>query len=165
MLRPGGALCLATDSENIIRSREPLSIYWPETVEAELARYPRVKTLRAELREAGFVQLSALEVASRGSLTDSGPYRAKVFSYLRSLSEEIYQQGLARLEADLVQGPVSFTSKYMLLWANKDSGKDLAKHTNPRESSLATKLELPRDHRSSFSVSLVSSLSSFRYRT
>ena len=119
VLQPGGALCLATDSENTIRSREPLSIYWPETVEAELARYPRVETLRAELREAGFVRLSALEVASRGFQTNSGPYRAKVFSCLRSLPEEIYQQGLARLEADLVQAPVSFTSKYMLLWANK----------------------------------------------
>jgi ubiquinone/menaquinone biosynthesis C-methylase UbiE len=119
VLQAGGALCLATDSENIIRSREPLSIYWPETVEAELARYPRVETLRAELREAGFVRLSALEVTSRGFLTNSGPYRAKVFSCLRSLPEEIYQQGLARLEADLVQAPVSFTSKYMLLWANK----------------------------------------------
>ena len=92
-----------------------------------MARYPRVETLRAELREAAFVRLSALEVASRGSLTDSGHYRAKVFSCLSSLSEEIYQQGLARLEADLVQGPVSFTSEYMLLWANKDIGKDLVK--------------------------------------
>ena len=119
MLQPGGALCLATETENIIRSREPLSIYWPETVEAELARYPRVETLRAEPREAGFVRLSAIEVASRGFLTNSGPYRAKVFSCLRSLPEEIYQQGLARLEADLVQAPVPFTSKYMLLWAKK----------------------------------------------
>jgi SAM-dependent methyltransferase len=33
MLKPGGALCPGTDSENIIRSREPLSIYWPQTVE------------------------------------------------------------------------------------------------------------------------------------
>jgi SAM-dependent methyltransferase len=88
VLKTGGALCLATDSENIIRSREPLSVYWPETVEAELARYPYIETLRAELREAGFVLLSALDVASRGFLTDSGPYRAKVFPCLRSLSEE-----------------------------------------------------------------------------
>ena len=123
VLQPSGALCLATDSQDVIRSREPLSIYWPETVEAELTRYPPVDTLRAELREAGFVRLGAMEVASRGSLTDSGPYRAKVFSCLRSLSEEIYQQGLARLEADLVRGPVSYTSKHILLWANKDSGK------------------------------------------
>ena len=131
------SLCLATDSENIIRSREPLSIYWPETVEAELVRYPRVKTLRAELRQAGFVRLGAMEVASRGALTDSGPYRAKVFSCLRSLSEEIYQQGLARLEADLVRGPVSFTSKYMLLWAKKDSGEGSGKNT-PNEGKFAS---------------------------
>ena len=103
-LRPGGSLCLATDSENIIRSREPLSIYWPETVETELVRYPRVKTLRAELRQAGFVRLGAMEVASRGFLTDSGPYRAKVFSCLRSLSEEIYQRAWPAWKPTLFEG-------------------------------------------------------------
>src|ERR1700692_720545 len=39
---------LATDSENIIRSREPLSIHWPEAVDAELTRYPHIATLQAE---------------------------------------------------------------------------------------------------------------------
>jgi SAM-dependent methyltransferase len=119
VLQPGGAICLSTDSENIIWSHEPLSIYWPETVEAELARYPRVETLRAELRAAGFVRLSQLEVESGGLLPDSGPFRAKVFSCLRALSEEVYQQGLARMEADLVKGPISFMSRYLLLWAYK----------------------------------------------
>jgi SAM-dependent methyltransferase len=119
VLQPGGAMCLATDSESIIRSREPLSIYWPQTVEAELARYPRVETLRAELREAGFVRLSQLEVESGGLLPDSGPFRAKVFSCLRALPEEVYQQGFARMEADLVKGPISFMSRYLLLWAFK----------------------------------------------
>jgi len=36
VLRLSGALCLATDSENIIRSREPLSVYWPETVRSRI---------------------------------------------------------------------------------------------------------------------------------
>jgi hypothetical protein len=112
-------LCVATDSEKIIRGRQPLSVYWPETVKAELARYPSIATLRAELLEASFVQLGQREVASRGLLTDSGPYRAKVFSCLHALPEEVYQKGLARLEADLVQGSVSLTWQYLLLWAQK----------------------------------------------
>jgi hypothetical protein len=112
-------LCVATDSEQIIRGRQPLSLYWPETIEAELVRYPPIATLRAELFEANFVQLGQCEVASRGLLTDSAPYRAKVFSCLHALPEEVYQKGLARLEADLVQVPVSLTRQYLLLWAYK----------------------------------------------
>jgi SAM-dependent methyltransferase len=115
VLRHGGALCVATDSEQIIRRRQPLSVYWPETIEPELARYPSIVGLRAELREAGFVRLGQREVASRGWLTDPGPYRAKVFSCLHALPEEVYQWGLARLEADLAKGPVPFASRYLLL--------------------------------------------------
>ncbi len=110
---------MATDSEQMIRRRVPLSVYWPETIEVELARYPRIGTLQAELRKTGFVRLSQLEAASGGLLSDSGPYREKVFSCLRALLQEIYQQGLASLEADLVKGPISFTSRYLLLWAYK----------------------------------------------
>src|SRR5260370_12338157 len=100
VLRHGGALCVATDSEQMIRRRQPLSVYWPETIEIELARYPSIARLRAEMCEARFVRLGQREVASRGWLTDPGAYRAKVFSCLHALREEVYQQGLARLEAD-----------------------------------------------------------------
>jgi len=119
VLRPGGVLCVATDSEQMIRRRQPLSVYWPETIEAELARYPSIARLWAELCEAGFVRLGQREVASRGWLTDPGSYRAKAFSCLHALPDEVYQQGLARLEADLAKGPVQFTSRYVLLWAHK----------------------------------------------
>jgi SAM-dependent methyltransferase len=123
VLRQGGALCVATDSEQMIRCRQPLSVYWPETIEAELARYPSIGTLQAELHKVGFVRLGHFEVTSSGLLTDSGPYRAKVFSCLRALPKEAYQQGLARLEANLVKGPVSFTSQYLLLWGRKHGKK------------------------------------------
>ena len=119
LLRHGGSLCVATDSEHMIRHRQPLSFYWPETIEAELARYPSIARLRAELCEAKFVRLGQREVVSHGWLTDPDPFRAKVFSCLLALPEEVYQQGLARLEADLAKGPVPFTSRYLMLWAHK----------------------------------------------
>jgi ubiquinone/menaquinone biosynthesis C-methylase UbiE len=119
ILRPGGALCVGTDSEHIIRSRQPLSTYWPETIEAELARYPSIATLQTELRQGGFIWLAQSGVVSHGWLTDPGPYQAKVFSCLQALPEEAYQRGLARLEADLAKGPVPFISRYLLLWARK----------------------------------------------
>ena len=54
LLSERGKICIATDSEEIIRNRTPLSVYWPETIEIELARYPRMKTLETELRDYWF---------------------------------------------------------------------------------------------------------------
>jgi ubiquinone/menaquinone biosynthesis C-methylase UbiE len=70
VLLPTGSVCTATDSEEIIRNRAPLSIYWPETIELELSRYPRVNMLETELRAAGFVNLRYKEVSATGWLTD-----------------------------------------------------------------------------------------------
>ncbi|MGA7126467.1 MAG: class I SAM-dependent methyltransferase [Chthoniobacterales bacterium] len=50
LLSLGGLFAIVTDSEEIIRNRTPLSVYWPETIEIELARYPRTDTLKTELR-------------------------------------------------------------------------------------------------------------------
>jgi ubiquinone/menaquinone biosynthesis C-methylase UbiE len=119
VLRPGGALCLATDSEQLIRKRQPLSTYWPETIKIELARYPDIIILWTELLAAKFVRLGQRDIASCGWLTDSGPYRTKVYSALQALPEKVYQEGLARLEADLAMGPVRFASRYLLLWAHR----------------------------------------------
>jgi SAM-dependent methyltransferase len=124
VLHPSGALCVATESEQMIRCRAPLSVYWPETIEVDLARYPRIGTVQSELHKAGFVRLDQLEVESGGLLPDSGPFQAKVFSCLRALPDEVYQQGLAHLEADLLKGAISFTRRYLILWAYKrEKGK------------------------------------------
>jgi ubiquinone/menaquinone biosynthesis C-methylase UbiE len=114
-----GTVCIATDSEEIIRNRKPLSTYWPETIEIELARYPRIDTLNVELRRAGLHNLRHEEVSTTGWLRDLPPYRAKVFSTLRLLSEDAYERGLRRLEADFAKGPILFVSRYLLLWAKR----------------------------------------------
>ncbi len=114
-----GTLCITTDSEEIIRKRTPLSIYWPETVELELARYPRIGALETELRNAGFTNLRHEEVGSTGWLSDLSPYRAKAFSALRLLSEQTFVRGLEHLEADLAKGPIRSVSRYLLLWAKR----------------------------------------------
>jgi hypothetical protein len=119
LLLPTGTVCTATDSEEIIQNRAPLSIYWPETIELELTRYPRIYTLETELRAAGFADLRCEEVSASGWLKDPTPYRAKVFSALRLLPEPIFERGLRRLEADLAKGPVRSISRYLLLWAKR----------------------------------------------
>jgi ubiquinone/menaquinone biosynthesis C-methylase UbiE len=50
VLAPGGSLCTATDSEDDIRRRVPLSSHFPETVAVELRRYPAIATLERRWR-------------------------------------------------------------------------------------------------------------------
>jgi ubiquinone/menaquinone biosynthesis C-methylase UbiE len=119
ILSDKGTICIATDSEEIIRNRKPLSTYWPETIDLELARYPRIDTLDVELRRAGLHNLRQEDVSTTGWLRDLSPYRAKAFSTLRLLSEDTYERGLRRLEADFAKGPILFVSRYFLLWAKR----------------------------------------------
>lgn len=118
-LRPGGKICTVTDSEWIIRRRQPLATYFPETVERELARYPRIAQLRALMADAGFGQLEEHSVEFSYSLTDAQAYRDKAFSSLHLIPEAAFQRGLARMERDLRQGPIACVSRYLLLWGVK----------------------------------------------
>ncbi|MGC4087149.1 MAG: class I SAM-dependent methyltransferase [Polyangiaceae bacterium] len=119
VLQGGGRVCTVTDSEDIIRAREPLSTYFPETVEIELGRYPRVAALRDEMTKAGFVALREEQVELIDELTDAAAYRAKAFSSLLQLSEWDFARGLERLESELARGPVRRVSRYLLLWGEK----------------------------------------------
>lgn len=119
LLSEKGTVCIATDSEEIIRNRKPLSTYWPETIDLELARYPPIDTLDIELRAAGLHNLRPEEVSTTGRLRDLSPYRAKAFSALRLLSEDTYERGLRRLEAEFAKSPILFVSRYLLLWAKR----------------------------------------------
>jgi SAM-dependent methyltransferase len=122
LLSERGTICIATDSEEIIRNRTPLSVYWPETIEIELARYPRMKTLETELRDTGFADFRQEEVRAVYQLTDLTPYRAKVFSCLRLLSEETFRRGFERLKKHVRNRPISSVSRYHLLWAKRSGG-------------------------------------------
>jgi ubiquinone/menaquinone biosynthesis C-methylase UbiE len=123
VLAPGGMLCTATDSEWIIRHRIPLATYFPETVAAELARYPPIPTLRALYEQAGLVEIDERMVEFRYLLTDIQAYRDKAFSALHLISEEAFQRGLARMERDLhgdgCRTPIHCISRYTLLWGTK----------------------------------------------
>lgn len=119
-LRPGGWLCTVTDSEWVIRHRQPLSEYFPETVAVELARYPAIETLRAEMQAAGFTQLREELVEDRYALTDIQPFREKAYSSLHLITDEAFQAGLARMQADLQRGPIQAVPRYTLLWGSPD---------------------------------------------
>jgi hypothetical protein len=114
----GGRICTATDSAWIIRHRQPLSTYFPETVTPELARYPRIAALRDMMVQAGFDEIVAHTVECTYPLTDIQIYRDKAFSALHLISEEAFQRGIARMERDLARGPIQATPRYTLLWGS-----------------------------------------------
>ncbi len=119
VLRPRGRICIVTDSEDILRTRQPQSIYFPETIAVELSRYPAIEVLRTELTEAGFVELAESVVEFSTVLPDAEPFRAQVFSSLRLISKEAFARGMTRLENDFRKGPIPWISRYLMLWANK----------------------------------------------
>jgi ubiquinone/menaquinone biosynthesis C-methylase UbiE len=119
VLRPGGRLCTVTDSEAIIRRRQPLSTYFPETVAVDLDRYPRIEDLVHGVREVGFVDVEEVLSEFAYELRDAGAYRARTFSSLRLIPEDAFRQGLIRMEQDLRRGPIACTARYALVWATK----------------------------------------------
>lgn len=119
VLRSGGKICTVTDSEWIIRHRQPLTTCFPETVEGELERYPRIAQLREFMERAGFGQIIETTVEFPYQLTDSQAYRDKAFSSLHLISEKDFQRGIQRMERDLSCGPISSVSRYLLLWGTK----------------------------------------------
>ena len=108
-----------TDSEWVIHHRQPLAVYFPETVEIDLARYPGIEELRAGMQEAGFANVAEETVEFAYELRDIGPFRDKAFSCLRLIPEDAFCRGIERMEKDLRAGPMVGVSRYTLVWGVK----------------------------------------------
>ena len=119
VLRPGGRVCTVTDSEDIIRRRQPLSVYFPESVAVELARYPKIADLEEAMGMAGFTGIHAQTVEYGFITTDIQAYRDRAFSSLHLISEAAFQAGIQHMEADLQKGPIQCVPRYLLLWGIK----------------------------------------------
>ncbi len=119
-LRPGGRVCTTTDSEEIIRRREILSGYFPETVKVELARYPRIGQLERWMAAAGLADLEVVIVEEPYEITSTQPFRDRAYSSLHLIPHQAWQAGLQRLECDLAQGPVRGVARYACVWGCKE---------------------------------------------
>jgi len=119
VLRPGGRVCTVTDSEDIIRRRQPLSVYFPESVAVELDRYPKIADLYEAMRQAGFTGLGEQTVEYAFITRDIQAYRDRAFSSLHLISEAAFQAGIRRMEEDLQKGPIQCVPRYLLLWGIK----------------------------------------------
>jgi ubiquinone/menaquinone biosynthesis C-methylase UbiE len=119
ILKPGGKICTVTDSEEIIRTRQPLSSYFPETIEVELQRYPAISDVGAMMSSAGFHDQQASTADFAYLLDDVQIYRDKAFSCLHLIPEEAFVRGMQQMERDLQVGPIVCRSRYLLLWGAK----------------------------------------------
>jgi ubiquinone/menaquinone biosynthesis C-methylase UbiE len=119
VLEADGKVCTVTDSEWIIRHRQPLAAYFPETVEIELGRYPRIAELRGIMERVGFGEVVEKTVEFAYQLTDIQAYRDKAFSALLFIPKDAFQRGIERMERDLCTGPIPRVSRYLLLWGTK----------------------------------------------
>ena len=116
VLKPGGRFCTVTESEELIRTRVPLSSYFPQTVPFEFQRYPRIVDIRQTLQEQGFIRLSESIVRFPYEITDISPFSGKTYSALHLISEEELAEGLEQMQTDLQQGTIQAVSHYLLLW-------------------------------------------------
>jgi ubiquinone/menaquinone biosynthesis C-methylase UbiE len=119
VLRSDGCVCTVTDSEDVIRHRQPLSVYFPETITVELARYPKIVDLEDYMMQAGFTGLQQQTVEYSFATNTIQAYRDKAFSSLHLIPEAAFQAGIKRMEDDLQKGPILCTPRYLLLWGRK----------------------------------------------
>lgn len=117
VLKPSGTLVIVTDSDEDLAGRIPLTRYFPDTVSAELKRYPRIETLYEELGRARFVSIEDRDVLTRSEITTIEPYRDKAFSSLLYISDDAFASGMSMLERDLREGPIKAEAPYTLVIA------------------------------------------------
>jgi SAM-dependent methyltransferase len=121
LLRSGGFICTVTDSEAIIRTRQPLAAFFPETIDVDLARYPSTAELRSLMRTAGFSGIHEGVVEFSYVTKDISPYRDRAFSCLHLIPDAAFRRGLARLEEAARGDGVDCVSRYVLLWGRRES--------------------------------------------
>jgi ubiquinone/menaquinone biosynthesis C-methylase UbiE len=119
VLDGGGRICTVTHSEWIIRHREPLSVYFPGTVEIELKRYLRIEELKRIMTQVRFGEVKESVVEFPYDLHDAQAYRDKASSCLHMISKEAFELGIERMERDLRSDPIKCVSRYSLLWGTK----------------------------------------------
>ena len=119
VLQPGGWLCTVTDSADMLRRREILSGYFPETVEIELARYPCISQLDTWMNRAGLVSFRVSAVEEPYQVTSIHPFRNRAYSSLHLIVEQAWQAGLERLERDLARRQIQGVARYACVWGRK----------------------------------------------
>ena len=116
VLKTNGLICSITDSEKMIRGREPLATYWPSTIEVDLKRYHSIESVKEQMLSVGFMDIEIHEIRSPFHIHDIKPYQDKALSCLHLISDQEYQLGLQNMKSDLIKGPIKGLSQYTCIW-------------------------------------------------
>jgi SAM-dependent methyltransferase len=119
VLRRGGHLVTVTQSHAGIRARPVLSRHFPETVAADITRYPDTPELVRLMAEVGFEAAHERVIETPRQLTEAGSYADKAFSALHMIPEAAFRAGLRRLEAALSGGPLPAPERASLVVGRK----------------------------------------------
>jgi ubiquinone/menaquinone biosynthesis C-methylase UbiE len=115
VLAAGGRICTATEDEEGMQQRLHAH-YFPEALEADLARYPTPEQLSAAMQAAGFSEIELARFETPFEVRDAGPYRERALSSLELIPEDAFGRGLERLERDLERGALRGISRRLLAW-------------------------------------------------
>lgn len=106
VLAPGGLFAIASQSHAQIAVR-PVARFFPETVQADRARYPSSERLEAAAAPAGLAFLGDEAYGEGEPVLVDGSFlelaERKGYSVLAAISEESYARGLASLRAALAK--------------------------------------------------------------
>jgi SAM-dependent methyltransferase len=104
VLTPGGLLCIKTCSHADLAAR-PLATYFPSALAINVARYPDIALLRADLRSGGFraIAVEATYTEDRvPAATLLGSVNGKHNTTLALLPSAEYESGVEHLKRDLM---------------------------------------------------------------
>lgn len=117
VLTPGGTVLTITDSEQDIRNRT-MARYFPEIVPVEIERYHSIDRIEEAMQSAGIISTAVSHVERRIDLDPImiEKFRNKAYSALRLIPESAFQRGMARLEKDACNGPLTGVEVYTCVW-------------------------------------------------
>ncbi len=120
VLRPGGKLCIVTQSHDQI-GRRPIARFFPGTAAVDRARYPDIDGLVRTAQACGWRFLKTLILFENQPILLDDAFlelvRKKGYSMLHLITEEEYAAGLRALETALAAGPVeALAAGETLVW-------------------------------------------------
>jgi SAM-dependent methyltransferase len=117
VLKPNGLLIIVTDSEENIRKRSGIK-YFPEKLEVELERYPKIEEINDYAKDSGLYLLRTELAESYTDIDDDMVLKIerKNSSSLRLIPEEAFQRGLNRVRQAKLNGEKWFSIYTILIY-------------------------------------------------
>lgn len=108
-LAEGGMMFIFSDGPRDIEERLSTR-FFPETLEVELRRYPRIETMVAQMEKVGFQGVEVRKVKMTDALLTGAELehiaRERLYSMFRFIDKKAIDAGLERLSQAIAAGPV-----------------------------------------------------------